>query len=142
MREAVIVEALRTPTGRGKKQIGALSGLHPAQLFAKVVDAVIEKAGIDPALVEQVIGGCVTQAGEQAGNIIRNSLLSRGKGWHRRASRPATSSATPCCPVARAGIRLAAPSTPSVARVSRPITWCRPSSRREASTWGSPAAWR
>jgi acetyl-CoA acetyltransferase len=41
MREAVIVEALRTPIGRGKKQIGALSGLHPAQLFGKVVDAVI-----------------------------------------------------------------------------------------------------
>jgi acetyl-CoA C-acetyltransferase len=86
MREAVIVEALRTPTGRGKKQIGALSGLHPAQLFAKVVDALIEKAGIDPALVEQVIGGCVTQAGEQAGNIIRNSLLSRGKGWYTAGS--------------------------------------------------------
>jgi acetyl-CoA C-acetyltransferase len=86
MREAVIVEALRAPIGRGKKQTGALCGFHPTQLFAKVVDAVIEKAGIDPTLVEQVIGGCVTQAGEQAGNIVRNSLLSRGKGWHTAGS--------------------------------------------------------
>jgi acetyl-CoA C-acetyltransferase len=81
MPEAVIVEALRSPIARGRAQSGDLCGLHPAQLFARVVDAVIAKAGIDPDAVEQVIGGCVTQAGEQAGNIVRNSLLSRGKGW-------------------------------------------------------------
>jgi len=82
LREAVIVEALRSPIGRGKKRKGALSGLHPTQLFGRVLDAVIDKAGIDPTEVEQVVGGCVTQAGEQAGNVIRNSLLARGKGWH------------------------------------------------------------
>ena len=46
-----------------------------------VMDGVIEKAGIDPALVEQVIGGCVTQAGEQAGNVTRIAWLNRNKGW-------------------------------------------------------------
>ena len=51
MAEAVIVEALRTPIARGKKIKGDLSGFHPAQLFGTVLDGVIEKAGIDPALV-------------------------------------------------------------------------------------------
>jgi len=81
MREAVIVEALRTPIARGKAIKGALSAFHPAQLLAKVQDAVVTKAGLDPADVEQIIGGCVTQAGEQAGNLARNAWLSRGKGW-------------------------------------------------------------
>lgn len=81
MAEAVIVEALRTPIARGKKIKGDLSGFHPAQLFGTVLDGVIEKAGIDPALVEQVIGGCVTQAGEQAGNATRIAWLNRNKGW-------------------------------------------------------------
>ncbi len=78
MREAVIVEALRTPIARSKKGKGALSGFHPTQLLGRAVDAVIEKAGIDTGAVEQVIGGCVTQAGEQAGNLARNAWLSRG----------------------------------------------------------------
>jgi acetyl-CoA C-acetyltransferase len=82
MREAVIVEALRTPIARGKPQKGALSAFHPATLLAKVQQAVVERAGLDPVEVEQVIGGCVTQAGEQSGNIARNAWLSRGKGWH------------------------------------------------------------
>jgi acetyl-CoA C-acetyltransferase len=81
MREAVIVEALRTPIAKGKPGKGGLSGFHAVQLLAKIQDAVVEKAGIDPALVEQVVGGCVTQAGEQAGNLARNAWLSRGKGW-------------------------------------------------------------
>jgi len=81
MHEAVIVEALRTPIARGKAIKGALSAFHPAQLLAKVQDAVVTKAGLDPADVEQIIGGCVTQAGEQAGNLARNAWLSRGKGW-------------------------------------------------------------
>jgi len=81
MREAVIVEALRTPIARGKAIKGALSAFHPAHLLAKVQDAVVTRAGMDPADVEQIIGGCVTQAGEQAGNLARNAWLSRGKGW-------------------------------------------------------------
>jgi acetyl-CoA C-acetyltransferase len=81
MREAVIVEALRTPIARGKAIKGALSAFHPAHLLAKVQEAVVTRAGLDPADVEQIIGGCVTQAGEQAGNLVRNAWLSRGKGW-------------------------------------------------------------
>jgi acetyl-CoA C-acetyltransferase len=81
MREAVIVEALRTPIARGKAIKGALSAFHPAHLLAKVQDAVVTRAGLEPADVEQIIGGCVTQAGEQAGNLARNAWLSRGKGW-------------------------------------------------------------
>ena len=64
MGTAVIVEAVRTPVG---KRRGALSGLHPAEILGKAQTAVIERAGIDPAQVEQLAGGCVTQAGEQAG---------------------------------------------------------------------------
>jgi acetyl-CoA C-acetyltransferase len=81
MREAVIVEALRTPIGRGKPGKGDLSSFHPAQLLAKVFDAVVERAGVDPGEVEQVVGGCVTQAGEQAGNLARHAWLERNKGW-------------------------------------------------------------
>ncbi len=82
MREAVIVEALRTPIARGKLGRGGLSGLHPARLLARVQEAAVERAGIDPKHVEQVIGGCVTQAGEQAGNVARHAWLTRGSGWH------------------------------------------------------------
>jgi acetyl-CoA C-acetyltransferase len=81
MREAVIVEALRSPIGKGKVGKG-LSGLHPAQLLAKLQQGVVERAGIPPADVEQVIGGCVTQAGEQSGNVTRHAWLTRGDGWH------------------------------------------------------------
>jgi len=81
MREAVIVEALRTPIARGKMGKGELSAFHPAHLLAKVQDAVVERAGIDPAEIEQVVGGCVTQAGEQSNNLTRVAWLSRGKGW-------------------------------------------------------------
>ncbi|MDP6977401.1 MAG: steroid 3-ketoacyl-CoA thiolase [Myxococcota bacterium] len=81
MPEAVIVEAKRSAIARGKHIKGDLSGFHPANLFGTVLDGVIESAGIDPALVEQVIGGCVTQAGEQAGNVTRIAWLNRNKGW-------------------------------------------------------------
>jgi acetyl-CoA C-acetyltransferase len=81
MPEAVIVEALRTPIARGKIGKGALSGFHPVQLLGRIQQAVVEKAGIDPAEVEQVVGGCVTQAGEQAGNLARNAWLNRNQGW-------------------------------------------------------------
>lgn len=81
MAEAVIVEATRSAIARGKKGKGELSGLHPATLFGKVLDGVVDRAGVDPADIEQVIGGCVTQAGEQAGNLARISWLSRNKGY-------------------------------------------------------------
>ncbi len=82
MREAVIVEALRTPIAKGKMGRGGLSGIHPANLLAEIQSAVLKKAGVEAKEIEQVIGGCVTQAGEQAGNIARHAWLSRGDGWH------------------------------------------------------------
>jgi acetyl-CoA C-acetyltransferase len=78
MREAVIVEALRTPLARGKMIRGQLSGFHATRLLQKIQSAVVERAGIDPGEVEQIIGGCVTQAGEQSGNVVRNAWLTRG----------------------------------------------------------------
>jgi acetyl-CoA C-acetyltransferase len=76
--EAVIVEALRTPIGRGKPGKGDLSGFHPASLLAKIQFGLVERAGIDPREIDQIIGGCVTQAGEQSGNIVRHAWLSKG----------------------------------------------------------------
>jgi acetyl-CoA C-acetyltransferase len=73
--EPVIVEAVRTPIG---KRRGRLSGLHAAELLGAAQAALLERAGLDPALVEQVIGGCVTQAGEQAGNATRTAWLHAG----------------------------------------------------------------
>jgi acetyl-CoA C-acetyltransferase len=81
MREAVIVEALRTPIARGKMGRGDLSGLHAGQLLAKVQFGLCEKAGVDPAEIEQLVGGCVTQAGEQSNNIVRHAWLSAGKSF-------------------------------------------------------------
>jgi acetyl-CoA C-acetyltransferase len=81
MREAVIVEALRTPIARGKPVVGELFGFHPTELLAITHRAVIEKAGVKPEDVEQLIGGCVTQAGEQAGNLCRNAWLSMGTSY-------------------------------------------------------------
>ncbi len=78
MPEAVIVEALRTPIARGKMIKGSLSALHPAELLGRVQGAVVERAGIEDSLVEQIVGGCVTQAGEQSNNVARHAWLSRG----------------------------------------------------------------
>jgi acetyl-CoA C-acetyltransferase len=75
MAEAVIVEAVRTPIARGKRIKGDLSGVHPATLFGATMKGACERAGVDPKEIEQVIGGCVTQAGEQSGNITRISWL-------------------------------------------------------------------
>ena len=75
MGTAVIVEAVRTPIG---KRRGALASLHPAQLLGHVQAAVVERAGLEPAEVEQLAGGCVTQAGEQAGNVTRTAWLQAG----------------------------------------------------------------
>ena len=63
MAEAVIVEAVRSPVG---KRNGGLSGVHPADLSAQVLSGLVQRAGVDPALVDDVIWGCVMQAGEQA----------------------------------------------------------------------------
>ena len=78
MREAVIVDAIRTPIARGKMIRGDLSGIHAAHLLRKVQTAVCERSGIPTSEVEQIIGGCVTQAGEQSNNIVRHAWLSEG----------------------------------------------------------------
>ncbi|WP_030175390.1 steroid 3-ketoacyl-CoA thiolase [Spirillospora albida] len=75
MPEVVIVDAVRTPVG---KRRGALSGLHPAALLGVAQQGVLDKAGVEPATVGQVVGGCVTQAGEQSNNVTRNAWLYTG----------------------------------------------------------------
>ena len=75
MRDAVIVEAVRTPVG---KRNGGLSGVHPVSLSAHVLRALAERSGIDPALVDDVIWGCVGQVGEQTFDIGRNAVLAAG----------------------------------------------------------------
>jgi acetyl-CoA acyltransferase len=75
MRDAVIVSAVRTPVG---KRNGALAGVHPVDLSAHVLNALAERSGVDPALVEDVIWGCVSQVGEQTFDIGRNAVLAAG----------------------------------------------------------------
>lgn len=75
MGKPVIVSAVRTPIG---KRGGWLSGLHPAELLGAAQQAAVDRAGVEPADVEQVIGGCVTQAGEQSLNITRTAWLNAG----------------------------------------------------------------
>ena len=72
MPEAYIVEAIRTAGGRRN---GALSGVHPADLAAVVLDALVARAGIDPAAIEDVIMGCVSQGGEQSFQVGRGAVL-------------------------------------------------------------------
>jgi acetyl-CoA C-acetyltransferase len=75
MGSAVIVEAVRTPIGR---RGGVLSGLHAAEVLGAAQAALLDRAGLEPAAVEQVAGGCVTQAGEQSNNITRTAWLHAG----------------------------------------------------------------
>ena len=75
MSTVVIVDAVRTPIG---KRNGGLSTLHPAEVLATVQRAVVDRTGIDPAQIGQVVGGCVSQIGEQAFNVGRNSALAAG----------------------------------------------------------------
>jgi acetyl-CoA acyltransferase len=75
MQDAVIVEAVRTPVG---KRNGGLSGIHPADLSAHVLGALVERADLDPALVDDVIWGCVGQVGEQTFDIARTAALAAG----------------------------------------------------------------
>ncbi|MFB8076252.1 thiolase family protein [Streptomyces sp. NPDC056013] len=77
MRDAVIVEAVRTPIGKGRTG-GALSHVHPVALLSHTLRALIERSGIDPALVDDVIGGTVDQVGEQAMNTTRYAWLGAG----------------------------------------------------------------
>ena len=75
MREAVIVDAVRTPVG---KRDGRLAGVHPVDLLADTLNGLVERAGVDPERVDDVIAGCVDQVGEQAANVARNAWLAAG----------------------------------------------------------------
>src|SRR6202795_582320 len=77
-REVVIVEAARTPIGRGHPTKGWFRDTHPNELLGAAYTAVIERAGIAPELVEDVVAGAVTQVGEQSNNIARNAWLQAG----------------------------------------------------------------
>lgn len=77
MRDAVIVDVVRTPSGRGKPG-GALSSVHPVDLLAGVLTAVLERSGLDSRQVDDVLVGCVSQVGEQAMNIARRAVLAAG----------------------------------------------------------------
>jgi acetyl-CoA acyltransferase len=75
MREAVIVEAVRTPVGR---RGGGLAEVHPVDLSADVLNAVVRRTGIDPSVVDDVIWGCVSQVGDQSSNVARFAVLAAG----------------------------------------------------------------
>jgi acetyl-CoA acyltransferase len=75
MRDAVIVEAVRTPVG---KRNGGLSGVHPVDLSAHVLEAIAARTGVDPVVVDDVVWGCVSQVAEQTNDIARNAVLAAG----------------------------------------------------------------
>jgi acetyl-CoA acyltransferase len=77
MTNAVIIDGIRTASGKGKPG-GALSGVHPVDLLGEVLRALVERNDLDPALVDDVITGCVGQAGEQSSNVGRNAVLAAG----------------------------------------------------------------
>lgn len=76
-RRAVIIDVVRSPFGRGRPG-GALSSMHPVDLYARILQALVRRTGIDASLVEDVITGCVIQVGEQAANIGRQAVLAAG----------------------------------------------------------------
>jgi acetyl-CoA acyltransferase len=78
-REAVIVDTVRTPIGKRK---GALAGWHPTDLLGHTLRSLLERHDVDPGLVDDVVGGCVTQAGEQGCNVTRNAWVAAGLPWH------------------------------------------------------------
>ncbi|MCS6805668.1 MAG: acetyl-CoA C-acetyltransferase [Acidobacteriota bacterium] len=78
MTTAYIIDAVRTPRGRGKAGKGALSGIHPQELLAQTLNHLVERAGIPKDDVDDVVIGCVTQAGEQGAGIARNAVLTAG----------------------------------------------------------------
>src|SRR3954471_16969793 len=77
-REVVIVEAVRTPVGRGHPEKGYYKDLHPTELLGLVYVELLSRAGVDPSEVEDVIAGCVQQFGEQSLNVARNAWLQSG----------------------------------------------------------------
>ena len=78
MTDAFILDAVRTPRGRGKAGKGALSNVHPQELLAQTLNQLAARSGVDPREVDDVIAGCVSQVGEQGANIARNAVLAAG----------------------------------------------------------------
>jgi acetyl-CoA acyltransferase len=78
-REAVIVDTVRTPVGKRK---GALAGWHPTDLLGLTLRTLLERHDVDPGRIDDVVGGCVTQAGEQGCNVTRNAWVAAGLPWH------------------------------------------------------------
>ncbi len=78
MREAWIIDAVRSPRGRGKPGVGSLSNLHPQRCMAQVLNGLRDKTGIDPAVIEDVVLGCGTGSGDHAHDIARMSVLDAG----------------------------------------------------------------
>ena len=97
-REVVIVDAVRTPVGRGHEEKGYYKDVHPSTLLAKVYGEVIDRAGIEASEVEDVVAGCVQQFGEQGMNIGRNAWLEAGLPIETPATccRPSSSPSTGC----------------------------------------------
>jgi acetyl-CoA acetyltransferase family protein len=78
-REAVIVDCARSAFGKRK---GSLAGWHPTDLLGRVLRTLVERNDLDPSLVDDVVGGCVTQSGEQGCNVTRNAWVAAGLPWH------------------------------------------------------------
>jgi acetyl-CoA C-acetyltransferase len=78
MATSYVIDAVRTPRGRGKAGKGALSGVHPQELFAQVLAALARRETVDPTRVDDVIAGCVSQVNEQGANLARNAVLAAG----------------------------------------------------------------
>jgi len=78
MAHAYVLDTVRTPRGRGKAGKGALSHIHPQELFAQTLDALAGRNGLDPATVDDVVVGCVAQVADQGANIARNAVLAAG----------------------------------------------------------------
>ncbi len=84
MATSYIIDAARTPRGRGKLGKGALSSIHPQELLAQVLNALQQRVGFDPNDVDDVMAGCVSQVGEQGANLARNAVLAAG--WPHQVS--------------------------------------------------------
>ena len=78
MREAWIIEAVRSPRGRGKPGVGALSEIHPQRCMAQVLNGLKDRVGFDPADIEDVVAGCGSGSGDHAHDIARMSVLDAG----------------------------------------------------------------
>jgi acetyl-CoA acetyltransferase len=77
MRDAVIVDIIRTASGKGKKR-GALNDMHPVDLLGSTLCGPLDRNDLDPALVDDVIAGCVSQVGQQSSNVARSAVLAVG----------------------------------------------------------------